>query len=277
MLMLLSPAKSLDFDRPSPSIPLTTPAFESDAALLADRLRRCAPAEIGKLMSLSDSLADLNAERFARWETGVMTPPDARHAMLAFDGDVYEGLEAASLKRADLQWAQNHLCILSGLYGALRPLDALQPYRLEMGTRLATERGSDLYAFWGHRVTNAINEQLQMLAAKREPSVLLNLASNEYAKVLRLKPGPQTATDPGGPGLQAGLVISPVFEDEQPNGDYKVVSFYAKRARGLMARFVIEHRLVKPEDLTAFKAEGYRWMKGMSTQERPIFRRRRPT
>jgi hypothetical protein len=275
MLMVLSPAKSLDFERPSPSLALTIPQFESEAALLAKQLKRLSPADIRQLMSLSESLAHLNADRFAQWEPGVMTPPEARHAILAFNGDVYDGLNAQSLKKSDLQWAQGHLCILSGLYGALRPLDALQPYRLEMGTRFATERGADLYAFWGHRVTNAINDQLQALKAKREPAVLLNLASQEYAKVLRLKPGPQTDVDPGGPGLQAEQVVSPVFEDELPGGSYKVVSFFAKRARGLMARFVIEQRILKVSDLSGFDLEGYRWIKGISAPERPVFRRRR--
>ncbi|MGA1694038.1 MAG: peroxide stress protein YaaA [Burkholderiaceae bacterium] len=275
MLMVLSPAKALDFERPSPNLAITVPQFEAEAALLVKRLKRLSPADIGRLMSLSESLAHLNADRFSQWESGVVTPPEARHAILAFNGDVYEGLNAQTLKKAQLQWAQEHLCILSGLYGALRPLDALQPYRLEMGTRLATDRGSDLYAFWGHRVTNAINDRLHTLQAKREPSVLLNLASQEYAKVLRFKPGAQTASDPGGPGLQAEQVVSPVFEDEQPDGGYKVVSFFAKRARGLMARFVIEQRILKAADLSGFDLEGYRWMKAISTLERPVFRRRR--
>lgn len=275
MLMLLSPAKSLDFDRPSPRIELSPPALESEAARLAGRLRQMNAAELGRLMSLSDALAGLNADRFAQWEEGVRAPPEARHAALAFDGDVYDGLNASTLSTRDLRWAQQRLFILSGLYGFLRPLDALQPYRLEMGTRLATERGADLYAFWGHRVTNAINAQLEVLAQKRESAVVLNLASQEYAKVVRMKPGPATATDPGGPGLVARRVISPVFEDEQDPGVFLSVSFYAKRARGLMARFVIENRILKPTDLEGFESEGYQWERQASSPERPVYRRRR--
>lgn len=276
MLILLSPAKSLDFDRPSPKIDVSSPALETEAALLAAQLRKMNARELSELMDLSDALASLNADRFARWERGVRSIPEARHALLAFDGDVYEGLQAASLKKAALQWAQEHLFILSGLYGFLRPLDALQPYRLEMGTRLKTERGSDLYAFWGHRVTNAVNAQLERLAQKREPAVVLNLASQEYARVLRMKPGAESSHDPGGPGLQASQVIAPIFEDEQADASYKVVSFFAKRARGLMARFVIENRILKPEHLTEFEAEGYQWVKAASLPGKPVFRRRRP-
>jgi cytoplasmic iron level regulating protein YaaA (DUF328/UPF0246 family) len=275
MLMLLSPAKSLDFERPSPKLDLTSPVLEAEAAVLAACLRKMSTRELSQLMDLSDALASLNVERFAQWEVGVRTTPEARHALLAFDGDVYAGLQADTLKTAALKWAQDHAFILSGLYGFLRPLDALQPYRLEMGTRLKTARGGDLYEFWGHRVTNAINEQLRSLAKKREPSVLLNLASQEYAKVVRAKPGAPKAHDPGGPGLQAEQLISPVFEDEQATGGYKVVSFFAKRARGLMARFVIENRILRPEVLTEFESEGYQWVREASRPNQPVFRRKR--
>ena len=275
MLILLSPAKSLDFDRPSPKLDLVSPELESEAAVLAARLRKMNARALGQLMSLSNALAELNANRFAQWEPGVRTAPEARHALLAFDGDVYEGLQANTLQKSALRWAQEHLFILSGLYGFLRPLDALQPYRLEMGTRLKTERGTDLYGFWGHRVTNAINAQLARLAQKREPSLVLNLASQEYAKVVRMKPGVSSDHDPGGPGLQAEQLVAPVFEDEQATGGYKVVSFFAKRARGLMARFVIENRILRPEVLTEFESEGYQWVREASRPNQPVFRRKR--
>ncbi|MFZ9812469.1 MAG: peroxide stress protein YaaA [Burkholderiaceae bacterium] len=271
MLIVLSPAKSLDFESPLPALSVTEPQLEDQAAELAKVLKPMGPAALAKLMGISDTLAERNAARFRAWKPKA-GPPVARPALLAFNGDVYEGLNASTLKAKGLAWAQDHVRILSGLYGVLRPLDSLQAYRLEMGTRLATLRGKDLYAFWGHRITDALNEQLAVQAKKsRHAPVLLNLASEEYFKSVRCKPTPATASDAGGPGLQA-QVVSPVFEDEK-SGSFKIISFYAKRARGLMARFVIDHRIDTPEAVTEFNLEGYRYAADASTPERPVFRR----
>jgi cytoplasmic iron level regulating protein YaaA (DUF328/UPF0246 family) len=271
MLIVLSPAKSLDFESPLPALSVTEPQLEDQAAELAKVLKPMGPAALAELMDISDTLAERNAARFRAWKPKA-GPPVARPALLAFNGDVYEGLNASTLKAKDLAWAQDHIRILSGLYGILRPLDSLQAYRLEMGTRLATPRGKDLYAFWGHRITDALNEHLAVQAKKsRHAPVLLNLASEEYFKSVRCKPTPATASDAGGPGLQA-QVVSPVFEDEK-SGSFKIISFYAKRARGLMARFVIDHRIDTPEAVTEFNLEGYRYAAEASTPERPVFRR----
>lgn len=271
MLIVLSPAKSLDFTSDYPSLPLTSPVLEDQAAELAEILRPMGPSAIGQLMGISESLARLNANRFKAW-TPKAGPPVARPALLAFNGDVYEGLAASSLSPQDLRWAQDHVRILSGLYGVLRPLDTLQAYRLEMGTRLSNPRGKDLYTFWGHRITDQLNQVLadQGKKSKQQP-VLLNLASEEYFKAVCLKPVSASASDSGGPGLQS-RVVSPVFEDEK-NGKFKIVSFYAKRARGLMARYVIDHRLDDPDAILGFDREGYRYDPQASTPERPVFRR----
>jgi cytoplasmic iron level regulating protein YaaA (DUF328/UPF0246 family) len=213
------------------------------------------PAQIGSLMSISDSLAQLNVARYASWSK-KFTPDNSRPAMLAFDGDVYEGLDARSLSARQLDWAQKHLRILSGLYGLLRPLDLMQPYRLEMGTRLATKRGKDLYAFWGDQITEALNESLTVAKAQ----ALVNLASEEYFKSVK-------------PAKLDRPVITPVFE-EWKGGGYKIVSFFAKRARGLMARYAIEHKLTKPEQLKDFDSEGYAFDAKASNEARWIFRRR---
>jgi uncharacterized protein len=272
MLIVLSPAKSLDFESPLPALAVTEPELEDQAAELARVLKPMGTAALAKLMDISDTLAERNAARFKAW-TPKAGPPVARPALLAFNGDVYEGLNASTLKAKDLAWAQDHLRILSGLYGVLRPLDSLQAYRLEMGTRLANPRGKDLYAFWGHRITDVLNEAIAAQSQKsKHAPVLLNLASEEYFKSVRCKPMPANATEPGGPGLQA-QVVSPVFEDEK-NGRFKIISFYAKRARGLMARFVIDHRIDRPEALKDFDREGYRYAADISTPEQPVFRRR---
>jgi hypothetical protein len=213
------------------------------------------PAQIGSLMSISDSLAQLNVARYASWSK-KFTPDNSRPAMLAFDGDVYEGLDARSLSARQLDWAQKHLRILSGLYGLLRPLDLMQPYRLEMGTRLATKRGKDLYAFWGDQITEALNESLTVAKAQ----ALVNLASEEYFKSVK-------------PAKLDRPVITPVFE-EWKGGGYKIVSFFAKRARGLMARYAIENKLTKPEQLKDFDSEGYGFDAKASNESRWIFRRR---
>ena len=255
MLIVLSPAKTLDFESPIKVNKTTEPDFIARSAELISTLRLMPPAEIGSLMSISDNLAQLNVARYASWSK-KFTPDNSRPAMLAFDGDVYEGLDAQSLNARQLDWAQKHLRILSGLYGLLRPLDLMQPYRLEMGTRLSTKRGKDLYAFWGDEITDALNQAL--LAAKAE--VLVNLASEEYFKSVR-------------PAKLNRPVITPVFE-EWKGGGYKIVSFFAKRARGLMARYAIENKLTKPEQLKAFDVEGYRFDTKVSGDARYVFRRR---
>ncbi len=255
MLIVLSPAKTLDYETPVTARTHTLPDFIPRSAELIGVLREMSPAKIGSLMKISDSLAQLNAARYASWSK-KFSSDNARQALLAFDGDVYEGLEARTLNDKQLAWAQDHLRILSGLYGVLRPLDLMQPYRLEMGTRLATQRGKDLYAFWGGAVTAALNEAL---SAKRS-SALINLASEEYFKSVQ----PEGLSVP---------VITPVFHDWK-DGKYKIISFYAKRARGLMARYAIDHKIVKPEKLKGFDTEGYAFDERSSDERTWVFRRR---
>ena len=255
MLILLSPAKSLDLDTPLPAeLPHTLPEFRQEAAQLIEVLRPLAPQQVASLMHLSDALAALNVARYAAWSPRF-TAKNARPALLTFNGDVYEGLDARSLARSDLDWAQDHLAILSGLYGVLRPLDWMQPYRLEMGTRLATDAGANLYQFWGARIAEHLN---QRLAADATP-VVVNLASQEYFKSVDLK------------ALKA-RVIECVFEDYK-GGQYKIISFMAKRARGLMARWAIQRRATAPRQLEDFDLEGYAFHSGASTPDRLVFRR----
>lgn len=258
MLFLLSPAKSLDFDTPADGVPVTQPVFEGPrgpAAQLIKLLRTQSPQDIGALMHLSDKLSALNVARYAAWApTG--TAKNAKQAALAFDGDVYGGLDAKSLTVAQLGWAQEHLCILSGLYGVLRPLDRLQPYRLEMGTALANPRGKDLYAFWKPRIADHLNTRL---AADRTP-VVVNLASQEYFKSVDLT-------------VLKARVVECVFEEWKVDR-YKVISFFAKRARGLMARWAVLHRAGTPRALEKFDLEGYRFDAAASKPERLVFRRK---
>ncbi len=262
MLFLISPAKTLDYDTPVPA-PVarkaTEPLFVSQAAELIGVLRRQTPRQVAALMDLSDKLATLNAERYAAWQPQA-TPGNSKPAVLAFDGDVYDGLQAKTLKTADLAWAQEHVVILSGLYGALRPLDRLQPYRLEMGTALKTPRGKDLYAFWGDAVANHLNERL---AGERAPLVV-NLASQEYARAA-LRPALRSR------------VVDCVFEELNPDGRPQVISFFAKKARGLMLRHAITKRARSLAALKDFGAEGYALDEGASTDDRLVFRRPRPT
>ena len=254
MLFLLSPAKSLDFAPPAAEVPHTQPLFVAQSAELIELLREKSPQQIAELMSLSDALSGLNVARYQAWRP-KFTAKNAKQAVLAFNGDVYEGLDAASLGADDLHWAQDHVCILSGLYGVLRPLDYMQPYRLEMGTRLENAHGSNLYKFWGARISNYLNTRLQ-----RDVSpVVVNLASQEYFKAV------------DGKALKA-RVIECVFE-ELKDGNYKIISFYAKRARGLMARFAATHRVVTPQQLEGFNAEGYAFDATASQPERLVFRR----
>jgi hypothetical protein len=252
MILVISPAKTLDFTTPPHTGVFTQPGFLTESARLVKLLRALSIDQVASLMGISDDLAVLNAGRFQQWKT-PFTPDNAKQAVLAFNGDVYAGLDAPGLGQGDLDFAQDHLRILSGLYGCLRPLDLIRPYRLEMGTRLANPRGKDLYAFWGDRITRAVQQSLA-----GDP-VLVNLASAEYFKVLDAK-------------AVAGRVITPVFEDWS-HGEFKVVSFFAKRARGLMCRYAIRERLERPERLQGFKAEGYRFDREASQGDRWVFRR----
>jgi len=256
MIFLLSPAKTLDYDTPVPrGLPHTLPRFLDRSARLVEVLRRRSPAQLSRLMDISDSLAQLNCARFREWSPDF-TADNARQAVLAFDGDVYEGLQARRLSAADLDWAQRHLRILSGLYGVLRPLDWIQPYRLEMGTPLAVGRAHSLYEFWGATIAESLNAEL---AADATP-VVVNLASQEYFRAVELR------------ALKA-RVIECVFEDRKGTGPFKVISFFAKKARGLMARYAIQERATLPHQLQRFDLDGYRYEPGASTPERLVFRR----
>lgn len=254
MLIVLSPAKSLDYKTAAVTERHTLPDFIPRSAQLIGILKNYSPAQLASLMRISDPLAQLNVERYAAWSS-KFNRKNSKQAVLAFNGNVYEGLQAISLRPDQLDYAQSHIRILSGLYGVLRPLDLIQPYRLEMGTRLPNPGGKDLYAFWGEAVTAEINA---LLAAQRS-KVLLNLASEEYFKVIQHK----QLTHP---------VITPVFEDWK-GGRYKIISFYAKRARGLMARYAVQHRIANPQRLQAFNEEGYAFAAEFSDAARWVFRR----
>ncbi|MGJ9416177.1 peroxide stress protein YaaA [Massilia sp. CMS3.1] len=253
MLIVLSPAKSLDLDTPTPTQEQSLPDFSQRAAQLIGVLRDLSPGQVGDLMRISDSLSVLNVARYASW---TLDHTDGYQAMMAFNGDVYAGLDARSLDASSLTFAQRHLRILSGLYGLLRPLDLIYPYRLEMGTKLATPGGRDLYAFWGETIAKALNAQL----AATGSSALVNLASEEYFKSVK-------------PKLLDAPVITPVFEDWK-SGKFKIISFYAKRARGMMARFAIENGITAPEELKAFDVGGYAFVPGESTEKSWLFRRK---
>jgi cytoplasmic iron level regulating protein YaaA (DUF328/UPF0246 family) len=257
MLFLLSPAKSLDYESPLPELPHTLPGFARQAGELIEVLRRKSPQEIAELMDLSDKLAGLNAARYEAWSPRF-SARNSRQAVLAFNGDVYEGLDAKSLTAAQLDWAQERLCILSGLYGVLRPLDWMQPYRLEMGTALATPEGRNLYQFWGAQIARYLNER----AAAHTWPVIVNLASEEYFKAVDRK------------ALQAP-VVSCVFE-ELKAGKYKIISFMAKRARGLMVRYAIEKKADSVKKLEGFNLEGYALASEVSQPDRLVFRRQAP-
>ncbi len=262
MLLLISPSKALDYESPlAPAVlnKATEPLFVDQASELIAVLRKKKPAQVAKLMDLSANLAQLNVERYAAWAP-AHDAINSRPAVLAFDGDVYDGLQAHSLKAQELAWAQQHLVILSGLYGAMRPMDRLQPYRLEMGSALKTKRGKDLYAFWGERVAAYLNERQAQAGQVGEPPVIINLASIEYARVALRK------------SLQA-RVIGCVFEDWKTDR-YKIISFFAKRARGLMVRHLAQLGATQPQAMRSFSADGYAWVEEVSTPQRWVFRRR---
>jgi cytoplasmic iron level regulating protein YaaA (DUF328/UPF0246 family) len=254
MLIVLSPAKSLDYKTPAKVKAPTLPEFVSESAKLIADLKKLSPQEVANLMGLSDQLAALNVGRYRDWAK-KFTEENSKPAIYAFDGDVYDGFDVKTLDAKAIAFAQDHIRILSGLYGALRPLDLMQPYRLEMGTSFKNARGKDLYAFWGERVTDSLK---QVLEQQKKP-VLLNLASEEYFKVLQAK------------NLDCP-VISPIFQDGK-DGKYKIISFYAKRARGLMARYVVENRITDAADLKGFNLDGYKYVPSESKPEKPLFRR----
>lgn len=255
MLLVVSPAKTLDYETelPLPEAEFTQPEMLKDSQVLVKQLKEFSPLQIGSLMKLSDKLAVLNATRFEQWKK-PFTPKNARPAVYAFKGDVYTGLDAYSLGKQDMKFAQKHLRILSGLYGLLKPLDLMQAYRLEMGTKLENERGKDLYAFWDNKITDKLNEDL-----KAKGDVLINLASNEYFKSVKKT------------HLNAEI-ITPVFKDEK-NGQYKVISFFAKKARGMMAAYIIKNRIKNAEDIKSFDVAGYRFNAAMSKGNDWVFAR----
>jgi cytoplasmic iron level regulating protein YaaA (DUF328/UPF0246 family) len=254
MLFLLSPAKALDYETPPHIKTHTQPLFVPQASELIDVLREKSPQQIAELMDLSDQLSGLNVARYQAWRP-KFTAQNAKQAVLAFDGDVYGGLDAKTLGEAELDWLQQHLCILSGLYGVLRPLDWMQPYRLEMGTRLVTHKGKNLYQFWGRQIAQYLNERAQ---ADKTP-VVINLASEEYFKVVDRK-------------ALLPRVVTCAFE-ERKGDQYKVVSFFAKRARGLMVRHAVQHRITRVEQLKDFAQEGYRFAPAASEPDHLVFRR----
>jgi len=254
VLIVISPAKKLDYDNPAPVEKTTDAGFLQDSQLLIDTLRGYSVEQIADLMKLSDKLAQLNIDRYQAW-TPKITKDNAKQALFAFKGDVYAGLDADSLSREDIDFAQDHLRMLSGLYGLLRPLDLMLPYRLEMGTSLPNPRGKNLYEFWGKLITDGLNAQL----AAQGDDVLVNLASNEYFKSVKSKE-------------LAGRIITPQFKEQRDDG-YKMIGIYAKKARGLMSRFIIRDRLSDPEDIKGFDYAGYAWNQELSRGDTWVFTR----
>ncbi|MBX2878660.1 MAG: peroxide stress protein YaaA [Granulosicoccus sp.] len=255
MLIVISPAKTLDFETPPKTSKFTQPAHLDRSQTLIDTLKKKSPGNLQKLMDISPALSELNHERYHQWQT-PFDPGNAKQAVLAFKGDVYTGLEAENLSSKDLAWAQNHLRILSGLYGVLRPLDLMQPYRLEMGTALKTRRGKNLYEFWRSEITEDIQTQLNAIKS----NTLVNLASNEYFKSVK-------------PRELDAQVITPAFKDWK-NGDYKMISFFAKKARGQMSAWIIKNRVNDVESLANFDEDGYRFDAKQSTLDKPVFLRK---
>lgn len=253
MLFVISPAKNLDFETPAVTQTASQPRYLKQSATLIKQLQQLSVQEVASLMKLSDKLAGLNLSRFQSWAT-PFNADNAKQAVLAFNGDVYTGLDAATLDEAGFAFAQKHLRILSGLYGVLKPLDYIQPYRLEMGTKLANDAGKDLYAYWGDQ----LNASLEAEPALSD-QILINLASNEYFKAVKAKQ------------LDA-RVITPIFKDAK-NGQYKIISFYAKKARGLMSRYIINHQITNPEQIKAFDTDGYYFSEAQSTSDDWVFLR----
>jgi cytoplasmic iron level regulating protein YaaA (DUF328/UPF0246 family) len=254
MLIVISPAKKLDYSSPVAAKNYSQPQLLDHSAELLQGLKKLSPQDVCALMGLSDNLGALNYERFQAWDR-PFTEDNAKPAILAFKGDVYQGLDADSMTDKQLDWAQDHLRILSGLYGLLRPMDLMQPYRLEMGTKFANQRGKDLYQFWGNIITDEINS----LLSNAKTPVLLNLASNEYFKSVQQK-------------NIAGRVVTPVFMDKK--GDkYKIVSFYAKKARGLMSAYIIKNKITVVEGIKKFDVDGYSFNSAMTDGDSWVFTR----
>jgi cytoplasmic iron level regulating protein YaaA (DUF328/UPF0246 family) len=254
MLIVVSPAKTLDYESPLATERFTQPELIEHSAQLIDECRKLTPADVSALMKVSDKIAGLNVARFEQWSE-TFTTENARQAILAFKGDVYTGLDAQTMSEDDFDFAQQHLRMLSGLYGLLKPLDLMQPYRLEMGTKLANSRGPNLYHFWGDIITNKLNEALNA----QGDNVLINLASNEYFKSVKTK-------------QLDGQIITPVFKDCK-NGQYKVISFYAKKARGMMARYILDNKVGSIEALIRFDTAGYYFVEEESTATELVFKR----
>jgi len=255
MLTVISPAKTLDFDTPTVTDAFTQPVHLTQSRKLVRRMRQLSGQELSSLMKVSGNIADLNQQRFKQWKT-PFKPENARQAIFAFKGDVYIGLDAYSMTTQNVDFAQEHLRILSGLYGVLRPLDLMQPYRLEMGTRIDTDVGNNLYQFWDARITKTLNQELKQSNA----NTLINLASNEYFKAIK-------------PKLLKAEVITPVFKDYN-KGSYQVIGFFAKKARGLMARYLIDNEIDNSAELMNFSAQGYAYNAAMSNSHEWVFTRR---
>jgi cytoplasmic iron level regulating protein YaaA (DUF328/UPF0246 family) len=257
MLVTLSPSKGQDFEEPALSKKYSKPADLKDSELLIKELRKIKSKQLREMMDISENIAELNVDRFKTFKT-PFTTKNAKQAIFAFKGDVYSGLELSSFDEDDYAYAQDHLRILSGLYGCLRPLDLIQPYRLEMKTKLKNERGDNLYQFWDERITRSINKELK----KQKEAVLVNLASNEYFKSVK-------------PKLLEGRLLNINFK-ETKNGKTRVVAIFAKRARGMMADYIIRNRIEKPEDLKKFRLGGYRFNKDLSDDKQWTFERPQP-
>lgn len=255
MLIVISPAKTLDYENVPKTKVFTTPDYLGQSQQLINRLRNFSSLDISDLMKVSAKIADLNFDRYESWKK-PFTVKNAKQAILAFKGDVYTGLDAESFKADDFKFAQNHLRVLSGLYGLLRPLDLMQPYRLEMGTKLKTDIGKNLYEFWGSDITEGLNKQLK----KIKSNYLINLASNEYFKSVKPKE------------LNAEI-ITPAFK-EFKNGEYKMIGIYAKKARGMLSRYIIQNKLSDPEDIKSFNEDGYRFNKTLSKDNDFVFTRK---
>ncbi|MER2493744.1 peroxide stress protein YaaA [Catenovulum sediminis] len=255
MIIVVSPAKNLDYETPLPTNKYSQPELLEESKILADICKTLTPLDLSNLMKISDKLAGLNAARFTEWQPNFNLE-NARQAIYAFNGDVYTGLDAYTLSDRDIDYAQNNLRILSGLYGLLKPLDLMQAYRLEMGTKLENPRGKNLYDFWGDIITQELNKSI----ASQQSNTLINLASNEYFKSVKKN------------SLSASIV-TPEFRDWK-NGQFKMISFFAKKARGLMARFIIQNKISNVADLKLFDAEGYTFNPALSTADKPVFTRK---
>ena len=252
MIAILSPAKKLDFETPAQTKKFTQLTNIDKSKLLIKELRKCDHSQISSLMKLSDALTDLNIKRYKSFKT-PFSLNNAKQAMFAFKGDTYVGLDAQSMKSDDIKYAQNHLRILSGLYGLASPLDLIQPYRLEMGTKFACNGKKNLYDFWEETITEQLNSLL------KKEKTLVNLASKEYFSVVNFKK------------LDAE-VITPIFKDKK-NDNFKIISFFAKKARGMMARYIIDNKVENQKDLLKFNTDGYKYNKKLSTQFEPVFTR----